>query len=63
MVFTNNWKLETDYSSTRSQLFFFDYVYSTVSIGAMTISNHVGINNAFVTSTLGASVIALSGAT
>ena len=48
MTYDSNWKLETDYGS-RSQLIYIDEFYGKFDIGSLTVKNHVGINNAFVT--------------
>ena len=60
MVYTNNWKIETDYT-TRPQLIYFDQVYGTLTLGPMQVTNHIGINNAFVTDTLAGVVAAIAG--
>lgn len=59
MAYSNNWKLESDYGS-RAQLIHFDQFYGQFNIGSINVTNHKGINNKVVTSTLGASISPLT---
>ena len=60
MWYNNNWKIETDYGN-RAQLVYYDDFYGKIDMGPLQVISHNGINNNFVTSTLGGSVGVLSG--
>ncbi len=56
LAFTNNWLLETAYDPLRAQILILNQFYGQVSINKkLQVINHIGMNNAYVTGTLGAS--------
>lgn len=60
MTFSSNWQIETTYDTLRAQLMSFSQFYGQFDLDFLTVSTQKGMNNNYVTSTLGASITGLT---